>query len=760
MTELRTRWAGLRYRYELVALVAMVVATRLFPSPAPLGIVALGVVAGAAIALQAIGVLLVYRTGRFINFAQVQVGLFGAGLLAMMVNGAPLLRGADALCGCIGDPPGSKAYAVNFVLAIAVAFGGALLAGFVIYHVVVRRFANQPRLVLCIATIFAAQALAALEGGLAKRAVSTDQQDLGINPLGSSPPPFHLDFRIDTIRFHVDSVVVVVAAVLAVAGVSAYLRFSAVGTAIRAAAESPSRARTLGINVDGVNTRVWLIAAATSAVCAISFNFVNPVGAVGTGDNSPSPTATLGVTQLVVVLTATVIARFSSLAVAALASIVLAVLDQSMAWSYGSSATFRSLLVVILGALLLLQRRETGRVDVDDSAGWQATKELRPIPRELRSLAPVKKWRRIGGAVVLIVLGGLPFVLSPSKTALASSFAILVIVGLSLLLLTGWAGQISLGQFGFAAIGAWTVAVVHPPFPFGPLLAGVAGALAAVIVGVPALKLRGLYLAISSLAFAVSVSSFFIGDGYLGRKLPSTVSRPSVFGMSLEDERLFFYLVLLIVLACTAAVVGVRRSRVGRVLIAMRDNEPSAQSFGINLLRVRLGAFAFSGFLAALAGSLYAYDLHAVGADSFTPETSLNVFLFTVIGGLSGVAGPFIGFIYYGLLTVLADVPGIKEVGAGPVGLILLIALPGGLAQGVYAMRDTLLRRVAERFRIVVPSLVADRKARRDDGRAALLPRGRPGSVDEVVPTRYEPGGQWALARYGTDDPELERVGG
>jgi branched-chain amino acid transport system permease protein len=760
MTALHAWWAGLRYRYELTALLAILVATRLLPHPAPLGIVALGVVAGASTALQSVGVLLIYRTGRFINFAQVQLGLFGAGLLANMVNGYPLLRGVDQLCSCIGDPPGSTAYAVNFVLALVIALGGALLAGFALYHVIVRRFANQPRLVLCIATIFAAQALIALEGAIAKKAVSQDQRDLGVNPLGSSPPPFHLDFTIGTIRFHLDSVLIVVAAVVAVVGVGAYLRFSAVGTAIRASAESPSRARTLGINVDGVNSRVWLIAAGTSAVAAIIFNFVNPVGAVGTGDSGPSPTAGLGVTQLVVVLTATVVARFTSLTVAALASLTLALLEQSMAWSYGSSASFRSLLVVILGALLLLQRRESGRADLDDSAGWQATKELRPIPTELRSLAPVKKWRRVGGVAVLVVLIGLPFVLSPSNTALASSFAVLIIVGLSLLLLTGWAGQISLGQFGFAAIGAWTVAVVHPPFPLGPLLAGLAGAVAAVVVGVPALKLRGLYLAISSLAFALSVSSFFIGDGYLGRKLPSTVDRPKVFGMSLEDERLFFYLELLFVLASAAAVVGIRRSRMGRVLIAMRDNEPSAQSFGINLLRVRLGAFAVSGFLAALAGSLYAYDLHSVGADSFTPDMSLNVFLFTVIGGLSGIAGPFIGFIYYGLLTSLATVPGVKDLGAGPIGLILLIALPGGLAQGIYAIRDTLLRRVAERFRIVVPSLIADRKARRDDGRATLLTRGRPGSAEEHVPTRYEPQGQWALARYGTDEQELERIGG
>src|SRR4029077_21014088 len=118
------------------------------------------------------------------------------------------------------------------------------------------------------------------------------------------------------------------------------------------------------------------------------------------------------------------------------------------------------------------------------------------------------------------------------------------ILALSLLILTGWAGQISLGQFGFAAVGAWTVAVTRWPLPLALLAAAVLGAVAAVAVGLPALRLRGLHLAISTLAFAVGVSAILLNQRYLGRHLPQAVRRPVFLGLDLNDVRVFYYFVL------------------------------------------------------------------------------------------------------------------------------------------------------------------------------------------------------------------------
>jgi branched-chain amino acid transport system permease protein len=372
----------------------------------------------------------------------------------------------------------------------------------------------------------------------------------------------------------------------------------------------------------------------------------------------------------------------------------------------------------------------------------------------------VRKWLRLGTLLAAGFVLGLPWVLSPAQTSLASSFGIYMIVGFSLLVLTGWAGQISLGQFAFATIGAWAAAASHLPFLLALPLAGVVGAIAAVIVGLPALKLRGLHLAISSLAFAVSASALFLGDGFFGKHLPASLHRPVLLGLDLGDQRVFYYTILLFVVLTMLGVVGLRRSRTGRVLIAARDNEASAQAFGVNLLRIRLSAFAVSGFMAAIAGALFAYNLSTVAPAAFSPVQSVRVFTFAVIGGLGGLAGPIIGFTYQGLLTFLSSEPSIQSLGAGALGLLLLIWLPGGLAQGFYDIRDAMLRRVAARHRIVVPSLTADTRAGSVDNRARMQPKVRSGGSAIFVPTRYEPEGQWALARYGSDDPSLkERVG-
>src|SRR5258708_11303306 len=134
----------------------------------------------------------------------------------------------------------------------------------------------------------------------------------------------------------------------------------------------------------------------------------------------------------------------------------------------------------------------------------------------------------------------------------------------------------------------------------------------------------------------------------------------------MEDEKVFYYYCLGFLLLAIAMVVGLRRSRTARALIALRDNEEAAQSFGINLLRARLIAFALSGFIAAFAGGLFAFKQHAVEASAFSADQSINMFLMVVIGGLGSVAGPPLGAAYNGALRRLPD-PAIAffETGAG-----------------------------------------------------------------------------------------------
>ena len=751
----RLRKAG--FRNELIALAVLLLSIAFFRPGVPAGVALLGVVTGAAVTLHAVSILLVYRSGRFINLAQLQIGTFGSALFLGLVNGEAFIRMLRAACSsCVGVDTPRWLYWLNWSLALTLGMGASVLAATVLYHLVVRRFANAPKLVLTIATVFAAQTIVWLQNAMVGQLVTKRQREDGISVGLPAPPPFRISFKVGPVAFQTPQVLTLLAAVVAVTALAVYLRRSATGTAIRAASENPGRAATLGMNVDAVNSRVWVIVGLLSGVAAVLVGFAGDSRLLGTTEQLG--TAEIPVELLVTILAVTVVARFTSLGMAAIAAVVLGVLQQSVQWTYSSITPLQSVIVFVVGGVLLVQRNVVSRSDRNEGGGWIATKELRPIPRELRGLPAVRKWLRIGSIISAVFVLGLPWVLSPAQTSLASSFGVTMIVGFSLLVLTGWAGQISLGQFAFATIGAWTAAVSGLPFLIALPIAGVVGAIAAIIVGLPALKLRGLHLAISSLAFAVSASALFLGDGFFGKHLPSSLQRPVLLGIDLKDQRAFYYTVLVFVALTIAAIVGLRRSRTGRVLIAARDNEANAQAFGVNLLRIRLSAFAVSGFIAALAGALYAYNLGTVSGEAFSPTQSMRVFMFSVIGGLGGLAGPIVGFTYQGILSFMSSDPAIQALGSGALGLTLLIWLPGGLAQGIYDIRDSMLRRVAARHRIHVPSLTADARAGAFDSRAKIQEKSRPGGGAVFIPTRYEPEGQWALSRYGTADEGL-RVG-
>jgi branched-chain amino acid transport system permease protein len=151
-----------------------------------------------------------------------------------------------------------------------------------------------------------------------------------------------------------------------------------------------------------------------------------------------------------------------------------------------------------------------------------------------------------------------------------------------------------------------------------------------------------------------------------------------------------------------------RRSRSGRVIVAARDNRRGAQSYGVSVSRARLAAFAISGFWAAIAGALFAYHQKVVENQAFDPSVSLLILLIVVIGGVTSLPGAMLGAAWIGVLRYGGFSPQVQALASGVGVLLLLMVLPGGLAQGFYGIRDGLLRWVAERRGIVVPSLVAD----------------------------------------------------
>jgi branched-chain amino acid transport system permease protein len=377
------------------------------------------------------------------------------------------------------------------------------------------------------------------------------------------------------------------------------------------------------------------------------------------------------------------------------------------------------LFLVVLGALLLQRRRGSTRAEDAQTSTWQTAKTVRPIPRELVNVREVLIARR----ALPIVLGGfalvLPLVLSESRTNLAALILIFAIIGLSLVVLTGWAGQVSLGQIGFVAIGAAVGGActnrLHWDMAIALLAAGLAGAFAAVVIGLPALRIRGLFLAVTTLAFAMAVSSYGLNPAYIHWLPTGRIQRTPLLGrIAVDTEVRYYYLCLAGLVLSISMLQGIRRSHIGRAFIGVRDNERAAQAFAVSAVGAKLTAFAFSGFLAAFAGGLFVHHQQSLGISPYLPEQSLKVFVMVVIGGVGSISGALVGALYLQGLTYFAsDLPaGIRELvtfmstGLGVV--FVLLFLPGGLGSVVYSVRDRGLRWVAARRGIHVPSLVAD----------------------------------------------------
>jgi branched-chain amino acid transport system permease protein len=681
-------WLGRLLAYA-VPIGLLIFAVRVEPFPAPNGVILDGAIGGGRIALIALGIALIYRANRIINFAQGDLGQVPATLGALLVI----------------------SLGVNYFVAFTTGLVAAIVLGVVVETLIIRRFFRAPRLILTVATIGLSQVLI----GAGLFIAQAFGQDFETNRLD---PPFTVRFEVGSTIFNGNDIIAMVAIPIAFIALAAWLRLSNVGVAVRGSAERADRASTLGIPVRRLHTIVWTVA----TVLAFLGMWLR-AGAVGL----PIGTV-LGPTFLLLALGAVVIGRMERFGVIAVAGISLGILDKAITFQPENNPAFNDaiLFLVILGALLVTRRPSPGRVGADQVSTWQAAREVRPIPRELKGLPEVRLTRWALLATVTAFLVTLPLWLDESRINLAAIIVIFGIIGVSLVVLTGWAGQVSLGQMGFAGVGAavggWVTYYTETDLALALLAGGAAGALAAIVVGYPALRRRGLTLAVSTLAFALFVSSFLLNQELFGENgepplfLPGQwlpgfrIDRLPVFGrFDIETETRFYFLCLIVLGLLLVVVRGVRRSRTGRVLIAIRENDSAARSYGISATRTNLACFALSGFIAAVAGVLLVHQqtgLQVGAGNLYLPQESLRVFSMVVIGGLGSLPGVLLGAAYvWGTLYFLPGEWTFLATGAGL--LLILMVLPGGLGAVLYDSRDWLLRQVAKRRRLVVPSLVA-----------------------------------------------------
>ncbi|TML39453.1 MAG: hypothetical protein E6G27_10835 [Actinobacteria bacterium] len=671
-----------------IAVVVWVLGDHVLPRGLPLGIVLQGAMFGSLYALVALGLVLIYRANRVINFAQAELG----GVAAVLAIEFRLRLGW------------------NYFLAIAAGLVMAVVLGGLIEILIIRRFGGAPRLIVAVATIGLAQVLNGFS-------VQIPVEWNGALKAAQFTTPFSAHFQLYPVVFDGNAVLALVVVPVVLLALTAFLRFTDYGVAIRAAAENGDRARLLGIPVRGLSTLVWAIGGFLSALAIL-------LRVPLLGFASFTSVSSGGYTLLLYVLTAAVIGAMTSLALTAVAAVGLGVVQSLGAWTFSNSTYVDALLLLVILAALLVKRERFNRAVESGVGTWRALKEVRPIPAELRTLPEVRTGLLVLRALLLVGVLAFPFVASPARSQLAALILIYGMVAVSLVVLTGWAGHLSLGHWalvGFGGAATGTLLVAHG---WDLFLAVPAGALvaagAAFLIGLPALRISGPFLAVTTLAFAVTSSSFFLRHRFVPWFVPDFVPRPSLWDrIAFGSDRGMYFVCLGALVLVMMAARSLRNSRTGRVLIATRDNVPGTQAMSINTTKAKLTAFAISGAIAGAAGALYVLHQTAFKSDAFSPDISLRLFSMVVIGGLSSLPGAILGatfikgaefFLRGGWATIAS--------GAGIVGLLLV--LPEGLGGFLYVIRDGALRWVANRRGLVVPSLVADVRVETEEAPVAL----------------------------------------
>ena len=746
---------------ELLLVCVLVAALALLHRGLPLGIVGLGVVSGGVLGLHALGIVLLYARTRILSFAQFGLGLAAAVFFYLWVEYNQWVVVANGVCHCFAPhrvsmsqlqhhPDGFHLYlqqhhhwalVANTVISALIGIALATFTGQQVQKGLAKSFARAPRIVPTIATL----SFAVMLGGVTTILTWRDSSLFGWHwlswfPYGTRhsgpgsggvkvpegifvvPGSHSAQFQLDSgPRFHLYDILAVASAVLALAAVALLFTYGRRGLRSRAAGDNEERAATLGIDVNAQAMRPWRLAGALSGIA----------GVLSVAQSAQLPAA-FDFNGLTLVLAAVVLARMTNPWIAVGASMLLGVLDQGSFWNFSSHVQFDGSLVLIIGAALIIQRSRMSRAQRESASVFTTAPEPQRVPDAIRRSRGVHGFLRTCTVVALILVLGYPLITSPGQLSVGLVVVSYAVIASSLLVLSGWGGQVSLGQFGFAAVGAYIAAITggawHLPLPFALLLGAAVGAVVAPIVGLPAMRLPGPFVVIMTLAFSLAVPAVLLNRDLLGGPMPSNLHRPVLLGLDLGSDRTFYYSALVVFLAAGLIVAGLRGSRLRRALIAGRDNEQAATSLGVNMLQLRIEGFAVAGFLAALGGGLLAYANGSVQPEAFSTQYSVGVFLLVVIGGLTSVQGPGLGAVAYGLVQPLGAFWIAMLNGLGT--LIVLTLRPTGLAGVVAAARDAMIR-IIQHLQGTDPT--ANRVAR-GTARIAIADRG---ARADVVPVQY-----------------------
>ncbi|MFI7530329.1 ATP-binding cassette domain-containing protein [Nocardia salmonicida] len=690
----------------------------------------LGVGSGAVFGALALAVVLTYRSSGVINFGAGAIALLTAYFYAFLRQGQLMIPipGLPATVD-IGSPLGMWP-------ALALSTVGAALLGALLYVAIFRPLRTAP----AVAKAVAALGIALLVPGLLAQRLGT--ATIAVDPIFPDSVWETADFTLPHDRLYLAAIMVALAT-----GLVAWLRFSRFGLITKAVASSERGAYLSGISPDRIAVYNWMLSSMVAGVAGI---LIAPIASL----------APISYTLFIVpALAAAVVARFEHMVVAVFAGLAIGMVQS---WTQFLSTLYTALpttglpemvpLVLILVVLVVRARPLPIR-------GAVVVQALGSAPRPRRPLV---------GTSALAVVALALLVLSDDRwrNGLILSL-IMALIGLSIVVVTGYAGQISLAQLTIAGVAAFLVGPLteawNLPFPIAPLVAAMIAAVVGVVVGLPALRIRGLAVAVVTLAMAYAVEAVWFRNNDFVDAGAATTPPPVLFGWNLgiggsgqDYPRLAFGVLCLIVLVVTAfAVATMRRSRFGSQMLAVRANEKSAAAAGVNVVAVKVAVFAIGSFIAGLGGALLAYQQQSVTYEPFSAMNSVAFFATVYLAGVTSLSGGVLAGVIAtsGLLYIAIDETGAMGAWYPTIAVVLLIVTVIVNPEGIVGPAHNLL--VRRRSGAGVPTILANADIDQQDSAVS-----EPGAVvlrTEQLSVHY--GGVVALDEVNLDVPAGALVG-
>lgn len=651
----------------------------------------LGLSTGAVYAVLASSLVAVHAATGIINFAQGAFALWAVYVVAALRTDGTFVLPVGSL------PLGSEEAPTGMVLAAVLGVGSAAVWALLAHLLVFRPLRQAPVLAQVVASVGLMLFIQALVG------LRFDTEDLFAQPILPDDTVTVAGALVNVSDLILAGVALAVAALL-----YAYFRFTTAGIATRAGSEDELAARLTGYAPDRLAAVVWVL---TGAACGL----IGVLAAYTIGLNETSYTF-----YVIPALAAALVGRLASFGTACAAGLLLGAFQAVILWAdskdvfpswaqagLGDAVPF----VIVIIALFLLG----GRIPARGTLGAVRMPAVR-IPR-IRVLPTV--------AVVALAVAAIVFTTGTWRFGVVTSI-ILSLIALSLVLLTGYLGQISLASMAFAGAAGFALSKLADswsvPFPLGMVAAALVATALGVLVGVPALRIRGAQLAVVTLAAALAIQSFVFNNPALTPAQGNLIADPTLFGVDLgvrEGTDLvtlrFALMVLVVVTICTLAVMRIMGGATGRALLAVRSNERAAASVGIDVASTKLLGFAVSAFLAGIGGCLIGYSRGQLSAASFTVMIGLTVLAMTYVGGITSVSGAFIAGtagplgVGYVFLNQTLELGEYYELIAAGVLLLMAVLNPVGVAGAMAEARQHLRAALARRSGpAAAPAPVAD----------------------------------------------------